>query len=1018
VKIETGLRLRLFFGRESVASGPLRGLAFRMGCRTLLIFVLLFSQTVDSRAQVQPDVQPIWDELFEKWTANDLAGAEEVSNRLVEAMEPMATDFSLGVQMNSALHNRASLRYNRGDYLGAEADLLRSVEQAKAIQPPAGMPPTAVPQLMAMVDDRVRISLRGLTNFYLAAGDLERATASFQEALAILPLWKKQEADSSSMGFQILAAEVSSMEGTFYRTSGDYPKAMEAFLNRVEEIDGAWEMVFKMYGGQESDFTDQIKMNYLRARANLLMEMAEVATLQGQHEEAVGFCQESREAASQMMPLYETWAKTTIATNPAVSKEMIEKTLEGVSINMNYLIFERSALVFRAAGEEQAALDLMLEGLKRRGEDFKVQRMLTLEYNVIRPEESLKLIGDLQAILGKFEEASATYGKAINLINEQYPEGHPASLDIRESEVLAALASGQADLAAEKASEVFAARMKNLEDVLSFADEAQRLAYRSSIDPWSLFATLKQAEELYEAVLRSKGIVLESILEDRGLASKASDPELAEDLVELESLRRELMEDLLGARQEIDTAVVRKRIAELEGSLTKGDEVYGKTRASLKTTVKEVAAAIPKDAVLIEYIQYRDYSAPGRFVLRYGAVVIASEGKPQFFPLGEASQIEKGMKVYADAVRSSAPDEEMAEFLGKMGDLIWKPLAEALPEPGKRIILSPDGTLNFFSFATLLEEDGRFAGEVWPMTYVTSGRDLLRESDSTRNKTMEIIANPDFQTPATDEVAGQRSLGGDAAISMRGVLGRIGLSPLPGTKAEEEAVRELIEKEWGWTIHSHLELEATEVAVNAVDSPGVLHLATHGFYLPRTGKSDPLERAQRYWDPKVASQAAAALESFSDVVLDNPMHRSGVALAGAEATLKQWGAGRILDTSKDGILTAEEMSQLDLEGTWMVVLSACETGLGEARSGEGVLGMRRGMMQAGAQHLLLTLWPVADRETALFMIDLYRNLKGGEASPVEIAPAIQAAYLKAFRESQGVTAAVKLAGPFILSYHP
>ena len=78
--------------------------------------------------------------------------------------------------------------------------------------------------------------------------------------------------------------------------------------------------------------------------------------------------------------------------------------------------------------------------------------------------------------------------------------------------------------------------------------------------------------------------------------------------------------------------------------------------------------------------------------------------------------------------------------------------------------------------------------------------------------------------------------------------------------------------------------------------------------------------------------------------------------------------------------------------------------------------MRRGLIQAGAQHLLLTLWPVADRETALFMVDFYRNLKAGEQSPVAIAPMVQAAYLKQFREERGITAAVKLAGPFILSF--
>ena len=981
-------------------------------------FLTLFR--ISAEAQTHADVVPLWDELSAKWSANDIPGAMEASDKLVEALEPVATDFSMGIQMNSALHNRASFRYNVGDYLGAEEDLKKSVEQARAILPPAGVPAQTAPQMMVMVDDRIRISLRGLTNFYLAAGDLERATETFQEALEIVPLWKAQAENNPAVGYQILAAEVSSMEGTFYRATSDYAKAAQALLTRVEEIDGAWEMVLKMVGGTESDFTDSMKMNYLRGRANLLMELAEVSSLTEKHKEAVGFCKQARESSAQMMPLYQKWAETTLKTNPAMPKETIEKTLEGVQTNSNYLIFERSAIVFRAAGEEKAALELMVEGVKRRGADLKQQRMLTLEYNVIRPEESLQLIGDLQAILGKPDEAAVSYEKALELIRSQYPEAHPADLEIRQSQALFAKMKGDDAAAAKIAGEVLAGRMENLEAVLSFADESQRLAYRSSVDPWSLFASLQLPNELYEAVLKTKGIVLESILEDRGVAKQGNDPALADTLMEMKAVQRQLMEAVLGGGSDADTVPLKKRLGNLESKLAEDGKGKGRVEGSLKASVKDVASAIPKGGVLIEFIRYRDYSAPGKFVSRYGAVVIKAGGDPVFVPLDTASKVEGGMAFYAKAVRGKLEDDKMETFLRAAGASIWDPLKPHLPDPGQHIILSPDGVLNFLSFATLLEGD-KFVGETWMLSYVASGRDLLRKTDSKRNDTMKIIANPDFQTPATEEVAGQRVAGqpsaaGGAALSMRGILGRIRLSPLPGTKAEEAALSKLIKEQWKWDIESYLEKNATEASVNAVDSPGVLHLATHGFFLPRAGRSDALQRGQRYWDSGSGGQRATPLESFSDVVLDNPMYRSGVALTGAETTLKRWGAGTVLDTANDGILTADEMAQLDLEGTWMVVLSACETGLGEARSGEGVLGMRRGLSQAGAQHLLLTLWPVADRETALFMIDFYTNLKAGKNSPIETAARVQAAYLRTFREQKGLTAAVKLAGPFILSF--
>lgn len=985
-----------------------------------LIAACLSGILVEVAAQAPPDVQGLWDELSARWSANDLAGAELAADKLVTALQPVATDFSLGIQLNSALHNRASMKYNRGDYAGAEADLIASVAQARGILPPAGMPAQSIPQMMVMVDDRVRLSLRGLTNFYLAAGDLERATKSFEEAVAILPLWKKQAQNDPSIGYQILAAEISSMEGTFYRSTGDYAKATDAFVSRLEEIDHAWAMVLKLQGGVENDFSDQLKMNYLRARSNLLMELAEVASLQEKHPEAVGFCKQARESSREMMPLYRKWAETTLKTNPAMPKETIEKTLKGVETNSNYLVFERAALVFRAAGEERAALDLMLEGIKLRGEDFEQQRMLTLEYNVIRPEESLKLIGDLRAILGEHQEAGEAYAKAIALTKAQYPGEHPAVLDIEESRALLAQISGDPAAATAIANAVLEARMRQLGEVLSFADEAQRLAYRSSVDLWSLFASLGMTGDLASTVLKTKGIVLESLLEDRGIAAKTNDPTLAANLEKLQGARRRLMERLLGGAGAGDEEMValRKEIETLEAGLKAKDGDASEAGKAMAVTTPEVVAVLPRGGILIEFIRYRDYTAPGRFVARYGAVVFKADQAPVFVKLDEAARIEEGMAVYAKAVRSDVANAVMQQFLTELGRSVWDPLIPHLPAAGSPVILSPDGALNFLSFATLLTAEGKFVGETWSLSYVSSGRDLLRESKPTREKSMEIIANPDFQTPSTDVIAGERNPGGAATVSMRGVLSRIGLSPLPGTKAEEEVLRDLITREWEWKIASHLEREATEAAVNAVKSPAILHLATHGFYLPQTGRVDALKRARGYWDSGAGEggQAGLSLENFSDVVLDNPMHRSGVALAGAGATLKEWGAGRILDTANDGILSAEEMSRLELTGTWLVVLSACETGLGEARSGEGVLGMRRGLIQAGAQHLLLTLWPVADRETALFMVDFYGNLRAGEKSPVEVAAAVQAAYLRKFREEFGISRAVKLAGPFILSF--
>ena len=195
--------------------------------------------------------------------------------------------------------------------------------------------------------------------------------------------------------------------------------------------------------------------------------------------------------------------------------------------------------------------------------------------------------------------------------------------------------------------------------------------------------------------------------------------------------------------------------------------------------------------------------------------------------------------------------------------------------------------------------------------------------------------------------------------------------------------------------------------MRAVRAPHILHLATHGFFLPETvvGMSRPTE--------SVFNADPDGLQT--DSALRNPMHRSGIALAGAQATLDAWKRGEIPPTDKDGIISAEEVGGLDLTSTWLVALSACDTGMGKLRAGEGVMGLRRGFIQAGAQNLLMTLWPVLDRTTGEFMLEFYSSVQKS-GNPSEAIASVQRDWLVALRKKQRVLVAVVVAGPFILSF--
>lgn len=184
-------------------------------------------------------------------------------------------------------------------------------------------------------------------------------------------------------------------------------------------------------------------------------------------------------------------------------------------------------------------------------------------------------------------------------------------------------------------------------------------------------------------------------------------------------------------------------------------------------------------------------------------------------------------------------------------------------------------------------------------------------------------------------------------VSRSADLANLRFGPLLGSEAEVAAIRPLLPE----NAVVLTEAAATENALKQVRGPSILHLATHGFFLPDAPSPSPEE---------APAQLAAA---------ENPLLRSGLALAGFNQRASE---------GEDGVLTALEVAGLDLRGTRLVVLSACETGLGDVASGEGVYGLRRAFGMAGAESQMMSLWKVSDRGTADFMAQYYGCLQAGE----------------------------------------
>jgi CHAT domain-containing protein len=548
---------------------------------------------------------------------------------------------------------------------------------------------------------------------------------------------------------------------------------------------------------------------------------------------------------------------------------------------------------------------------------------------------------------------------------------------------------------------------KLLSNILSFTSEQQRLAFQKTTRPYTLPAILGNGPELAQLILRRKGIVLDSLLEDQRVADTSNDPRQREAVTQLRGTKQQLMQLLLEVPKDVSETALGKReaekkelsrkVEELEGGLARQVAGLGRVRRALSVTVADVQTALGQGQALIEFLRYEHYVGKNKFESQYGAVVIAPGSEPKWVPLGAASEIEQNVQLYQKSVRGQTDEETLNNVLHSLHAKVWAPLEKALPARTKTVVISPDSDLNFVSFATLLGPNDKFLSEQYSLRYAASGRDLLRESKPSRSPAIIVYANPDFGGKGVAQTTPLASSPPLRSMEKRD-LERLSLPPLPGTEAEARA----LEKRDNKSVKVFLAADATETRLRQLQAPVILHLATHGFFLPKIEsedeKTDSLQRG-------VAARK---------VRLVNPMHRSGLALAGAQNTLSAWSRGEVPPTENDGIVTAEEVGGLKLEGTQLVVLSACETGSGEARAGEGVMGLRRGFLQAGAKNLLMTLWPISDETTVRIILDFYDAAEKSKNAPQALAD-VQGSWLVKLRKERGLLQAVRLAGPFIMS---
>jgi len=399
----------------------------------------------------------------------------------------------------------------------------------------------------------------------------------------------------------------------------------------------------------------------------------------------------------------------------------------------------------------------------------------------------------------------------------------------------------------------------------------------------------------------------------------------------------------------------------------------------------DVLNVIPGSFKLVEYMKC-DFQVlgPDSSTAHYLVLVMDNDRVLDIIDLGEASEIDalvdryrKHMQGVSSAGRMpTVVDQHKYKRIGEeLYSRIWQPV-EGYVAGVDLVLLAPDGALNMVSFAGLMDRDGKYLTEKTPIHYLSSGRDLIRlKNQAEAVAGLFALGDPDYgasvvarrpESAITADTISQEAY--HAARNVRSgcaELKDITVSSLPGTRQEIEQVVAIWKESTGEAAVFYFGSDASEERFKA-EAWGnrVIHLATHGYFLEGVCQPEVLQ--------------ARRLDSDVGYVGENPLLLSGLFLAGANLH------GQDADSlgAEDGILTAEEVMAMNLDGTELVVLSACETGLGEVKAGEGVYGLRRAFQMAGARTVISALWPVSDKTTADMMSRLYD--RKGESLPETI----------------------------------
>lgn len=852
--------------------------------------------------------------------------------------------------------------------------------------------------------------LLGLAAYYVDARQLEKAEPLYPVAATIL--------DSEELGNSSLYAQLLGGRGNFLYQQESYAEAERLFIKAIEiEKNGKREdsADYAIYTGMLGDI--YTSMGAFEKAERLLMEsIARRKTLYGDQHQNFGYAvlrlAEYYGEVGQFEKGLKLFIQATGILREALGRDhpdfaiLITKAAgfayaAGDPRNAQILYQYSLELTKKAFGDHSREYGSVLNGLALvllRNKEYTAAQPLFEQAMEISKQTgdkdnldyagSLNNLGLLYSQMGLYEKSLPYYVQALAILNTRQAGNYPGFLSCLINLAQAYVNTGQYDKAEPLVISAASQSIQNLRNIFAILSEKEKndylenIAWLEQMNNSFLYSNKKYAKELavsnFNFQLFVKSLALADTHNMMELAGSSNDSSFKRIFTEWKFNRTLLAKKyaLPLVKQMAGLSAMEAKTEELEKELTRISAAFQSEKQALHISMQEVQKALQPDEAAIAFVRFRLYTMEWTDSVIYAAYILRrTDSLPQFVPLCEEKQLGKyfsagaGEHTIRAIYRSDPIDEDGKPSISgdSLFTLVWKPLMPWLKGIHK-INYSPAGLFYKIAFQALPAGDSLLLMDKFELNQFTSIRQLALNRDSS-GATSSIALFGDC-VYAADSIELVRNIPpgekDDRLITVPAGQGEYkgGWRTLEGTADEISGIESLF-KAYKINATTYSQFKSTEEQFKALsgNAPAVLHLATHGFFLP-----DPQKRREEGLETDNRNAFTQA---------NDPLLRSGIVLTGAN---RVWNGQPPLKGREDGIVTAYEIAQLDLRQTDLVVLSACQTALGDVKGTEGVFGLQRAFKLAGVKKMLLSLWKVSDTETAELMKLFYTYYLQGKTA--------------------------------------